>query len=91
MTDDVSVKDVATHLNILQTMTTFTVRASVVKSRDTEIPSGKAFALTGRPVFAHAAGSGGCRPPGLGLLRRLRGAARAAADPMHGRGPQSPS
>ena len=31
------------------------------------------------------------RPPGLELLRRLREAARAAADPMHGRGPQSPS
>ena len=30
------------------------------------------------------------RPPDLGLLRRLREAARAAADPMHGRGPQSP-
>ena len=30
------------------------------------------------------------RPPGLGLLRRLREAARAAADPTHGRGPQSP-
>ena len=29
------------------------------------------------------------RPPDLGLLRRLREAARAAADPMHGRGPQS--
>lgn len=29
-------------------------------------------------------------PPDLGLLRRLREAARAAADPMHGRGPQSP-
>ena len=28
-------------------------------------------------------------PPDLGLLRRLREAARAAADPMHGRGPQS--
>ena len=31
------------------------------------------------------------RPPGLGLLQRLREAARAAADPLHGRGPQSPS
>jgi len=31
------------------------------------------------------------RPPGLGLLQRLREAARAAADPMHTRGPQSPS
>ena len=31
------------------------------------------------------------RPPGMELLRRLRKAARAAADPMHGRGPQSPS
>ena len=31
------------------------------------------------------------RPPDLGLLRRLREAARAAADPMHGRGPQRPS
>ena len=30
------------------------------------------------------------RPPDLGLLRRLREAARAAADPMQGRGPQSP-
>ena len=30
------------------------------------------------------------RPPGLGLLQRLREAARAAADPMHRRGPQSP-
>ena len=30
------------------------------------------------------------RPPGIGLLRRLREAARAAADPMHTRGPQSP-
>ena len=31
------------------------------------------------------------RPPGMELLRRLRKAARAAADPMHSRGPQSPS
>ena len=31
------------------------------------------------------------RPPGVGLLRRLREAARAAADPMQTRGPQSPS
>ena len=31
------------------------------------------------------------RPPGLELLRRLREAARTAADPMRGRGPQSPS
>ena len=31
------------------------------------------------------------RPPGMELLRRLRKAARAAADPMHGRDPQSPS
>ena len=29
------------------------------------------------------------RPPGLELLRRLREAARAAANPMHTRGPQS--
>ena len=34
---------------------------------------------------------GGFRPPGFGLLRRLREAARAAADPMHGRGPERPS
>ena len=33
----------------------------------------------------------GFRPPGFGLLRRLREAARAAADPMQTRGPQSPS
>ena len=31
------------------------------------------------------------RPPGMGLLRRLREAARAAADPTHTRGPQSPA
>ena len=31
------------------------------------------------------------RPPGFGLLRRLREAARAAADPMQAGGPQSPS
>ena len=31
------------------------------------------------------------RPPGMGLLRRLREAARAAADPAHTRGPQSPA
>ena len=31
------------------------------------------------------------RPPGFGLLRRLREAARAAADPMRAGGPQSPS
>ena len=31
------------------------------------------------------------RPPGFGLLRRLREAARAAADPMQTRGPRSPS
>ena len=30
------------------------------------------------------------RPPDLGLLRRLREAARAAADPVRTRGPQSP-
>ena len=33
----------------------------------------------------------GFRPPGFGLLQRLREAARAAADPMQGRGPQRPS
>ncbi|MDE0202305.1 MAG: COQ9 family protein [Rhodospirillaceae bacterium] len=33
----------------------------------------------------------GFRPPGFGLLRRLREAARAAADPTQARGPQSPS
>ena len=33
----------------------------------------------------------GFRPPGFGLLRRLREAARAASDPMQTRGPQSPS
>ena len=31
------------------------------------------------------------RPPGAELLRRLREAARAAADPLHTRGPQSPA
>ena len=31
------------------------------------------------------------RPPGLGLLQRLREAARAAADPMRTRGPKSPA
>ncbi len=31
------------------------------------------------------------RPPGAELLRRLREAARAAADPMRGRGPQRPA
>jgi len=33
----------------------------------------------------------GFRPPGFGLLQRLREAARAAAEPMQRRGPQSPS
>lgn len=33
----------------------------------------------------------GFRPPGFGLLQRLREAARAAADPTHGRGPERPS
>ena len=33
----------------------------------------------------------GFRPPGFGLLRRLREAARAAADSTQTRGPQSPS